>query len=83
MELTAALVIIAILLIGSAKIFLWLNDSIVRRQVNYEATRVAAGNAEFAPVDLSSNEEISANEINLGEIMVDESNYPKLNIFGQ
>jgi len=83
LELTAALVVIVILLIGSVKIFLWLNDSMVRRQVNYEATRVAAGSAEFEAVNLVSMDNVEANATSFNELMVDESNYPKLNIFGQ
>jgi hypothetical protein len=83
LELTAALVVIAILLIGTAKIFLWINDSMVRRQVNYEATRVAAGSAEFGAVTLAPMDNVEANATSFNELMIDESNYPKLNIFGQ
>ena len=32
-----------LLLMGSFKVFLWINERIVNRQLSYEATRTAAG----------------------------------------
>ncbi len=63
LELTVALVAVFILLLGTVKIFVWVNEQMVLRQEDYEATRVAAA---------SDNPGIE----------VDESGYPKLDIFG-
>ena len=45
LEMTVALLGVMLLLIGSLKLFLWINDGLVERQRSYEATRQAAGNA--------------------------------------
>ena len=42
MEMTLALIGALLLLFGSVKIFLWLNERAVVRQQNYEATRLQA-----------------------------------------
>lgn len=62
LEITIAFIALFILLLGSVKIFVWLNEQMVLRQEDYESTRVAGG---------SSN----------SEVQVDESDYPKLDIF--
>ena len=41
--MAVALVGAFILLFGSLKVFLWVNERIVRRQQSYEATRVGGG----------------------------------------
>ncbi len=43
LELTVTLILIVILLMAGVKVFLWLNEGLVLRQVSYENTRVAAG----------------------------------------
>jgi len=70
LELALAIVCIFILLLGSLKIFLWVNQRLVLRQEHYESSsdygRVKAG---------SSSEEVGLRE--------SSSPYPKLNIFGK
>lgn len=41
LEMTVALVGAILLLFGSLKVFLWLNERLVTRHQNYEATRVS------------------------------------------
>ena len=55
LEITVALVAVFILLLGSTKILVWLNERMVLRQEAYESSRVAAGKA--APgVEVQVNE---------------------------
>lgn len=42
LELTVALIAAFILLLGTVKLFVWVNERMVLRQEDYEATRVAA-----------------------------------------
>ena len=42
LEMTVALIGALLLLFGSLKVFLWVNERLVSRQMSYEATRVAA-----------------------------------------
>ena len=65
-EVTLAFICFMILLFGSVKIFIWLNERMVLRQEDFEASRVEAGN------------------IGVGDpgVYINESNYPKLDIFG-
>ena len=44
LEMTLALIGALLLLFGSLKVFLWVNERMVSRQLSYEATRTAAGN---------------------------------------
>ena len=48
LEVTVALIGALLLLFGSLKIFLWINDRLVRRQQAYESTRAAAGRSTGA-----------------------------------
>ncbi|MDP3723315.1 MAG: hypothetical protein Q8R91_07455 [Candidatus Omnitrophota bacterium] len=41
--MTVALTGALLLLFGSLKVFLWINERLVTRQLYYESTRVAAG----------------------------------------
>ena len=43
MEMTVAMIGAILLLFGSLKLFLWLNERLVTRHQNYEATRVSGG----------------------------------------
>jgi len=75
MEMTAALVVLMMLLVGAARVFVWLNERIAYRQYHYEDTRVQAGSAPFTEyVVLSNQEHIRGLEVN-------ESSNPPLNIF--
>ena len=42
--MTVALIGALILLFGTVKVFLWVNERIVQRQVSYENTRASGGN---------------------------------------
>ncbi|MBI4322870.1 MAG: hypothetical protein HY596_01195 [Candidatus Omnitrophica bacterium] len=44
--MTVALIGALLLLFGSLKVFLWINERLVKRQVSYEDTRVAAGSQD-------------------------------------
>lgn len=66
-EVTLAFICFLLLLFGSIKIFIWINERVVRRQEDYEVTRVQAG-------AINPNEE---------GVYVDESNYPQLDIFSE
>ncbi len=57
LELTVALILIVILLMAGVKVFLWLNEGLVLRQVSYENTRVAAGSTapEYVNLERISN----------------------------
>lgn len=88
LELTVSLIFVMIFLVGAIRIFLWLNESIVHRQVDYEATRVVAASTEFTPMDVDQvKDNASMTEAELiipGEVLVDESDktrYPELNLF--
>lgn len=73
LEMTAALVVLMMLLVASARIFVWVNERIVYRQSQYENDRIAAGSETLTTVDLFDNE-MRGRE-------VDESSNPTLNIF--
>ena len=70
-ELTLAFICFFLLLFGTLKIFIWMNERMVRRQQDYEATRVAAGKLEPG----QTLEDVGAD--------LDESDYPRLDIFGE
>ncbi len=55
LEMTVALVMVMMLLLASVKIFLWLNQRIVIQQVDYENTRVQAGNGYIGNIDITSS----------------------------
>jgi hypothetical protein len=74
LEMSAALILVLILLVGAVKLFLWLNASLVYRQSDYEKSRVAAGSTPLTGVSLTSQSDTKGVE-------VDESAYPKLDIF--
>ncbi len=77
LELTAALILLMLLLAGATKIFMWLTGRMVHRQVLYEASRVNAANLSTwnQSVDLTDQEQTK------GVQEPNESTYPALNIF--
>ena len=75
LEMTASLIVLMLLLVGAARIFVWLNERMVYRQSEYERTRVTAGSRPFTShIDLANQEHTRGVEI-------DESGNPALNIF--
>lgn len=74
LELTAALIIVAILLIASVKMFVWFNARMVMRQVAYESSRVTAGSVPHEDIDIYSYEGTKG-------VQVDDSGYEALNLF--
>ncbi len=75
LELSVALILSMMLLVAAAKIFVWLNGSMVKRQKMYEETRVDAGRQTQEQV-LSLDGTVS------NSVMSHESDYPELNILG-
>jgi hypothetical protein len=81
-EVGVGMVVVMLLLFGSLKIFLWLNERMVRRQVAYENTRVAAGASWTQRYIYSNKNNASEDDLRFqGEILVNDSAYPELNIF--
>lgn len=77
MELTAAMVLLMMLLVASVRIFVWLNERIVNQQRQYESTRVEAGGpGQVAPVGNIYDEEATE-----GAGHLYEAPYVPLNIF--
>lgn len=74
LELTAALILIMLFLVGSVRIFVWLNERMAYRQADYEGSRVSAGSAGLSTVDLNDQAQTNG-------MQIDESSYPELNIF--
>ncbi|MFH0876840.1 MAG: hypothetical protein V1863_01270 [Candidatus Omnitrophota bacterium] len=83
LELTAALVVIFILLIASVKIFTWLNERIVVRQVRYEATRVEFGDIPPTSVALMPLPDVGPEGLKIlaSEVIVNESDVEALDLF--
>jgi len=78
LELTAALILLMLLLVGATKIFMWLSGLVVHRQVVYENSRVSAADQStwnVAVTDLSDVNQTTG----VGE--PDDSTYPALNVF--
>lgn len=84
LEAAIAISCVLILLLGALKIFLWINQRVVQRQEDYEATRISAGSVD--PYTYKEDGGVSK-EPNLAvreeiDTLMDESKYPKLDIFG-
>jgi len=77
LELTAALILLMLLLIGAAKIFFWLSGRMVHRQVLYENSRVPAASPSTYGVHVDLTDQASTQ--GMGE--PNESTYPALNVF--
>ena len=75
LEMTAALILLVLLLVGTAKIFFWLNGSLVHRQIQYQNSRVAAAD------EATWGRSVDIKNPIIGEGEPDESTYPALNIF--
>lgn len=74
LELTAALILTAMLIIFSFKIFVWFNNRFVARQAAYESSRVAAGSAAHVHVNIYDQDATKG-------VQVDDSGYAALNLF--
>ena len=74
LEMSAAFIVVLILLIAAVRLFAWLNASMVYRQSDYERTRVEAGNASLVGVNLTDQTSTEG-------VQTNESAYPQLNIF--
>ena len=73
LELTVALILIVILLMAGVKVFLWLNEGLVLRQVSYENSRVAAGST--APETVNLAEVQSMNNAQPADLVIIGKNY--------
>lgn len=69
LEIALALTCIFLLLLGSMKIFLWANNRFIIRQEDYES-------------DPTKGRVAAGSSGSGAEVIVDESAYPKLDIFG-
>ena len=85
LEMTISLIFVMLFLVGAIKIFLWLNASIVNRQVDYESSRVAAASGDWESITLTEDDSMTESDLVIhGEHVVDESDksrYPDLNLF--
>ena len=66
LEITIGLVVIVILMVGAAKIFVWVGNQMAQREIDYNNTRAAA-----ASEDTEKSDEA---------VFVDESQYPALDV---
>lgn len=69
LELAIAITCVLLLLLGSLKVFFWMNERFILRQEGYEGSGVISANVNY-PMS------------NQPEVQVDESSFPKLNILG-
>jgi hypothetical protein len=84
MELAAAMAILMMLLVASVRVFVWLNERIVKQQKAYEATRALAGGSEqinMAESTLPTIANIMNMEQTEGEGNLYTTPYEPLNIF--
>ena len=82
MEVSAALIAVFILVIGSARIFSWVNKRMVMRQQKYESTRVAAGSTQDSiNPETGKAAETATEAIGKYTVEVDEEGLPQLKIF--
>lgn len=86
LEMTAALILLMLFLVGATKIFMWLAGRVVHRQVVYENSRVSAADNTTWNVsvpDLSDVNLKGVQEPNETEEGNNESPYyyPALNVF--
>jgi len=56
LETTLAMLGALLLLLGSVKVYLWVNERLISRQQAYEATRVAAGSTQPGVFDNSASQ---------------------------
>ena len=84
-----ALLLVMILLVASIRIFVWLNERIVIRQVRYEDTRIAAGSTTHENIFLGDLDNVDRNGLQLRKLesmapveerLVNESGFEDLNI---
>ena len=76
LELTAALILLMLLLVGVTKIFMWLGGRLVHRQVLYENSRVRAADSSTWNVTVAD----LSQPIN-GVEEPNDSTYSALNVF--
>jgi hypothetical protein len=74
-ELSIALIMAMMLLVGAAKIMVWLSGRVVARQKVYEETRVSAGSQTIS----NRSRLVEADSLSVAPVM-DETRYPALNI---
>lgn len=79
LELSAALIIVMLLLVATVKMFVWFNERMMLRQRDYEATRITAGQAPQDASQILDSVAILNKEHTQG-VGVDESAYPAFNI---
>ena len=66
LELSVALIVVMLLLVATARLFVWLNDGMVNRQVQYENTRVSvAGPTTHETISLAPLDNVTKNDLQL------------------
>ncbi len=80
LEMTAALIMVLLMLVAAVRIFAWLNRRIIYRQEDYEASRIAAGSMPHQTVSFAEGR-VTAGDTILGGVEVDESPRPKIHLF--
>ncbi len=82
LELSVALIVVAMLLIAMVRIFIWVNGGLIRRQVGYQAGRVAAGSETSVSVtpDLINRDGLNTAGLEIGETMPDDPGSEELNL---
>jgi len=80
LEMTAALIMVLLLLVAAVRIFAWLNRRIIWRQRDYEATRIQAGSMPHHDVVFTQGN-VSATDRILGGVEVHDTVRPAINLF--
>ncbi len=80
LEMTAAVIMVLLMLVAAVRIFAWLNRRIIYRQEDYEATRIAAGSMPHETVTFTEGN-VSATDTILRGVEVNESARPEINLF--
>ncbi len=63
LELAVALLVVMLLIVATVKIFVWLNEGIVRRQYRYENSRIAAGGVESTVPNAGPLTDVTAEDL--------------------
>ncbi len=80
LEMTAAMIMVLLMLVAAVRIFTWLNRRIIYRQADYEATRIQAGSMPHEDVTFTEGN-VSATDTILGGVEINESARSEINLF--
>jgi len=77
LEMTAAMIMVLLMLVAAVRIFAWLNRRIIWRQADYEATRIQAGSTPHQDVTFTEGN-VNTTDVILGGVEVNESARPQI-----